>query len=564
MAKPNRSGVWIVGIVGLIFGLFLLYGTGTKAMSEYQVEKLTTHMKPVCVGRFLIDLPTAMDYSYSHTFMYGFWVAAIPESVEAFSQRVAAREAEINAQPNELGKQNMEKVDAVSVHGLSGKIFKFGRTSVEGVEKGKPVYYVNVALEGYVHADNTTFTFKTDAIDPNYTNVLGQIIEKLRVVAPDEIPTAPGFCFGRGMLVDPVPVEWTEGVVLFAGFKAQPDLAFAFHTRAGLGKDPSDPGRLTRNARAEADLPLWYRALQKKLRIGHRSINGIEGEEVLERGTERNFTNVYTFDWEVIGTKDDVFLPDMHLEMSTGHPVHAGAAPVQSFLRNDAAAVVLWDKISSSIRVRPTKPSSTADAKTAPPGANLGDFASAGDICPETGWWQCAEGGNGTKVFGGQRQFLRKGQMMPQALLLPPQSAWEKIREIQPSYEDAQSTAWSLFDRRSKHRATPDIALAPAISQPGAIAINASDNSGTPSASVGSFVKTGAPCPASGWWRCQNAEALDGTRWFTKGDLLPAATFRVAQRKFPFAAMNATVFQRRSIWELVRLASEPEGAGGRP
>jgi hypothetical protein len=128
MSRTTRDGARFVGIVAAICGLFLIYSIGTKAMGNYKAEKLTEHMKTACVGRFLIDLPAGMDYSYSHTFMYGFWIAAIPESDEAFLQRLAAREAEINSQPNELGKQNMEKVEDVSVHGLSGKIFRFGRT----------------------------------------------------------------------------------------------------------------------------------------------------------------------------------------------------------------------------------------------------------------------------------------------------------------------------------------------------------------------------------------------------------------------------------------------------
>jgi hypothetical protein len=556
MAKVTRKGARFGGIVAAMFGLFLIYNVGTNAMGTYKVDKLTEQMKTACVGRFLIDLPAAMDYSYSHTFIYGFWLAAIPESGEAFVQRVAARQAEIDAQPNERGGKNMEKVEAVSAHGLSGKIFKFGRTTVEGLDENrKPIYYVNVSLEGYVHADGTTFTLKVKDIDPDKTNILAQIIDKLRVVEPNEIPTAPGFCFGRGMLVDPVPVEWTEGVAMFAGFKTHPDLALAFNTRAGLGKDPSDPGRLARNARAEAELPLWYRARLAKLRIGHRSINGIDGEEVLERGTERNFTRVWAFDWEVIGTKDDVFWPDMHLEMSTGHSTRAGAAPVSNFLGNDEALVQLWDKISSSIRIRPTKSAPPADAKPAPPGSNLGDSASAGDRCPETGWWQCADGD--TKVFGGgQRQFLRKGQRVPQALLLPPQTAWEKLRGVQPSYENAQPTAWSLIDRRSKARVAVGAALEPALSPPGAPLSHGGDNNGMP-ASVGSSVGTGAPCPASGWWQCQDSEALDGTRWFAQGALLPAATFRIPQKKLLFASPEVTVFQRRSTWRLVRSALEP-------
>jgi hypothetical protein len=529
-------------------------------MGWYKAEKLTEQMKTACVGRFLIDLPASMDFSYSHTFMTGLWVAAIPESEDAFLQRVSAREAEINSQPNELGANTMEKVDPVSVHGFSGKIFTFGRTSVEGLEHGKTVYYVNVALEGYVHAKDTTFTFKTEAIDPDQTNILGRLIEQLRVVAPDEIPSGAGFCFGRGMFVDPVPPDWTEGVTLFAGLREHPDLAIALSTRAGLGKDPNAPGLLARDARSDSELSLDQQARLSKIRIGHRTINGIAGEEVLEHGLELNFVQVYSFDWEAFGTKDNVFVPGMHLELSTGHPVNAGSKPVSSFL-NEAALLEVWDKISSSIRVRPTSPSVPHITDKGPSSPKLGDSALAGEICPETGWWQCAEGGDGVSMADGQRQFLLKGQRMPQALLLPAQSAWDRLRRVQPICTNATPIAWTLVDRRSKARVSPDVQLAPAVAQAAAPARFGDDTNGTP-ANVGSFVRTGTPCPAAGWWQCHDSDALDGTRWFAKGDLLPAATFRLAQRRFFIAGRPDAVFQRRSIWQLVREQVDQERGNG--
>lgn len=336
-------------------------------MGWYKAENVTARMKTVCVGRFLIDLPAGMDVTYSHTFMAGLWVAAISESYTAFTKRVAAREAEIGSKPNELGLKNMEDVTPVSIHDMSGKIFTFGRTSVKGLVDERPVYYVNVALEGYVHADGVTFTFTTEAIDPDKTSLLRQILAQLRVVAPNSVPSAPGFCFGRGMFVDPVPVQWTEGVTAFAGFRAHPDVALVFSTRAGLGPDPNDPGLLARDARADAELPPTQRARLRKLRASTRTIAGLAGEEVLEHATELNFVQLWAFEWQAPGTKDNVFRPDMHLELSTGHPAAAGSRPGSSFLNEDAL-LDLWDKTSGSLRVRPTPPAATRSGDTAAAG----------------------------------------------------------------------------------------------------------------------------------------------------------------------------------------------------
>ena len=115
----------------------------------------------------------------------------------------------------------------------------------------------------------------------------------------------------------------------------------------------------------------------------------------------------------------------------------------------------LWDRISSSIRLRPT--SVPPQAKREPPQRGRpGDTASAGEICPGTGWWQCQDAGGGADMAGGQRQFLTKGQRMPQALLFGPQTLWDRLCGTQPTYRLGQPTCWMLVDRRSRARTGPD------------------------------------------------------------------------------------------------------------
>lgn len=418
-------------------------------MDRYTVGQLTEQMKTVCVGRFLIDLPARMDYSYGQVFVDGLWISGQEETRESFDARVLTRQAEIEAERNEVGRKSLEKLDQYDNHGFVGKIFIFGRTITKGQENGKPVEWINVKLEAYVHSNGKSFNFKADSYNAELVGDLRKLIDKLQLVPAKEIPTSAGFCFGPGMFVDPLPAEMTEGVTIFAGFQDHPDLALALTTRAGTKPDKED--RLARDTAFDAEMPLWQKPLMDKLRKGKRSINGIEGGEVAERWTELNFVHTFGFNWEVNGTEDNVYIPFMQLEMSTGHPVNAGARPVTSFLGEDAL-LQLWDKISSSIRIRPTG----APPKLEPPsGPKPGDTSAAGDICPATGWWQCQDGGNGARVAGGQRQFLTEGQRMPQALLSRPQTLWNKLRGVQASYRLEQPTSWTLVDRRTRARLLP-------------------------------------------------------------------------------------------------------------
>jgi hypothetical protein len=449
MDKTRKRTHPLINVLAALCGFYLLYGIGNSMMDRYAVAKLTEQMKTACIGRFMVDLPESMDFSYSRIYMNGFWISAQKETQQEFEARVLARRKEIEAEPNKAGQQNLEAADDYHKNGFAGKIFRFGREVTKGEENGKHVDWVNIQLEAYVHLNGVSFNFASpDGYDVNKIGSLPMLLDKLRLVPPNDLPAASGFCFGLGMFIDPLPADYTEGVAMFAGFRDHPDLAMVLDTRAGT--EPDKEGRLERNDRVDAAMPLWQRPLLTKIRKGKRSIHGVEGEEVLEGGRERNFVNVYLFDWEVNGTVDNVFAPFMHLEMSTGHPVNAGARPVISFLGEDAL-VQLWDKISSSIRVRPTTPPPSAKRES-PPRGKPGDTASAGDVCPGTGWWECQNAGHGAGVAGGRRQFLTMGQRMPQALLLRPQTLWDKLRGAQSTYRLDQPTSWTLVDRRWQAR----------------------------------------------------------------------------------------------------------------
>jgi hypothetical protein len=525
-------------------------------------------MKTVCVGRFLIDLPEGAILSRTQTFIDGFHVSAFAETTEAFERRVAARQSFIEAQPNELRRKNLESVGKVDVNGFVGKMFIFGRNSSYTMELGKRNVWENVIVEAYVHSEGISFDFISDGYDPRLVGNLPRLIKQLRPVAASDIPLTPGFCFGSGMFLDPLSAEQGEGTTIFTSIAGHPDIAIVFSTMAGTRPGP---GLIERSARAAAREPFWARAAFQTLREGKRSINGLAGEEIAVKVTELNFSTVYGLDWEMAGAENDVLAPFLHLEMETGRNPHAGGKPVQSSLAQPAV-LELWDKISSSIRLRPSAP--VKASSTEPVTAPLGSFASAGEVCPQTGWWQCGDAVGGVAVLGGQRQFLREGQRMPQALLLPPQTGWEKLRGVQRSYEAATPTSWKLADKRTRTRHRLDGQLAQAAFVPHVDAQGAIGAASVPpegAVPVGTHVKTGDVCPASGWWRCEEAQALDGTRWFAQGSPLPVATFQVPKGLFGKTAGGPETIQRRSDWQLVRHAGAsgdgtqgPDGAGEPP
>jgi hypothetical protein len=87
-----------------------------------------------------------------------------------------------------------------------------------------------------------------------------------------------------------------------------------------------------------------------KMRAAPREIAGLNGEELAELVVEENKARGHSFWWEVNGTKDKVLVPHVVFRMSTGN---GNLNPVPSSL-SDGAALGLWDRLSSSIRLRPT------------------------------------------------------------------------------------------------------------------------------------------------------------------------------------------------------------------
>lgn len=519
---------------------------------------MTEKLKTVCVGRYLIDVPSDAEVQLAGARIAGFAIDTDEESETAFRDRVAAREAAIAAH----GAQRRDEqdrardgglIDAHDLHipGLIGRTFVYDRNRGYVMEGERRIDMASVSIEIHAHMEGRSFSLSATSKQEADAAEAEALLARLRVRADGEIPALPGFCIRRGVFVDPVVGKKNEHVTLHLGIPGHPDLGLAFNSMPGGRTDRS---LLARVADTDAESSPDDMLRVTKLRSGRRTINAIDGEEVLERVRELNFTTGYSFMWEARGVENDPVQPYLFLNMETGTNPRPGGKPVDSSLHEDAV-LALWDGISSSIRLRKSGPPPLADASPEPPGPQLGALATAGEACPQSGWWRCREGGPGVDVQGGAVQWMRKGERMPQALLLPRQTLWQKLRGIQPSIEPEQLTTWTLVDKRQRPRMAAVVALA----QPGPVASGAdAPGAAGGTAVIGTYARTGEACTASGWWRCEEALALDGTRWFPRGSSLPPATFQVPAGMFG-GSSGPEVIQRRSTWQLVRHA-EAEAA----
>ena len=559
------------GLAKLLAGIAIAGLTGTWAIGEVrekreaerrdklEVARMTKKMTTVCMGRFLVDMPDEARLELARPRIHGFNISSFDEPEADFKVRLGQREARLRSAPDQFGgNKNLELVREVKTEsGVVGKIFVHGRIVTEGTQANglelERYRDESVAVEALVHGQGMSFDLSADHYDPDKIDNLAKLVAKLVPNPDNRAPTEPGFCVHRAWFRDPLTADQGEQIMMFARLPSHPDIEFMAILAAG--NKPATQSLLERSADTEAGLTLAEKKRVSRLRGELRTIGGVTGGELIRRVVEKNDTIVYTFWWEVNGTEDNVFIPHFAFKMYVGK---GDNGPVPSSLSQEAA-MALWDKISSSIRLRPTEPSKPVAAE--PPPTPLGSYAWAGERCPESGWWQCSDGGNGIGVLGGQRQYIKKGERMPQALLLPPQTLWERLRGVQASFESKTQTSWKLVDKRGRNRVPSPLPLAQATPVAAAGITSAGTGPGMmeqQGISIGSFAATGLPCPASGWWLCDDPRALDGTRWFAQGSLLPPATFALPPGGFSRSANSAKSIERRGAWRLVRLANAPE------
>ena len=168
----------------------------------------------------------------------------------------------------------------------------------------------------------------------------------------------------------------------------------------------------------------------KTLRRGKHDVGSFKGEESLDMVPADGGYKVHMFRWEAQGVPDDPFKPNLVVELTTGR--NSGYQDKRPTI-SEKEAVELFDAVVNSIRLRPTGPAKRSEAAPAPK-APLGEMATTGRQCPQTGRWRAEEG---------EERLIREGEVMPHTPVSGTASLWQKLRgEAAPIYRSA--TVWKL------------------------------------------------------------------------------------------------------------------------
>jgi len=337
---------------------------GTRDRSE--VAKITEHVKPVCVGRYLVDVPAQAEISLSRGMLGGFEVSTREEGEAEFRERIATREIDLKkngADADSAHSGSLIESRELHIPNMVARTFVFGRTRSHGFEGNRRVRSEYVSVETHAHMGGLSLLLSMQYADDTDVRLSEALLARVKIRGKDEIPAAPGFCVSRAVFTEPLPTHNSEDLVMRLGLPGHPDLRLTLFSIAGA---KAGAGILSRTAEADAGTSADVMLRVTTLRVGKRHINGREGEEVLERVREYNFVSTYGFNWEARGIEGYPLKPYLSLELQTGIGERPGAKPVDSSLHEDAL-LQLWDSIASSIRPRQAVASPTLAARADQP-----------------------------------------------------------------------------------------------------------------------------------------------------------------------------------------------------
>jgi Tle cognate immunity protein 4 C-terminal domain/Tle cognate immunity protein 4 N-terminal domain len=342
--------------------------TESKTMSE-----LTQNMQTYCIGRYLVDVPTAFKVGTSQAVGYkrNVVIDSLGKMSKAqFDARMKLIETEYAAKRHRKGWKYLYEMITVSPE---VKIFHRLEDDNENTQRSR-------AIEGYRWSNGFTIKMVTEASDVNMVSgeiakitlenendvpqKIARITELLSKVQGREanvVPKEPGFCFEDGFLPgkagDGKELEVDEELrAAFFENKQLPDVGFVFETSTEFTQETTllqgkDLNKLLAVKNATV------------LRKGSVSLVGTsDTEEWLVHGDTDNGNLVNGKQprghyFKILGNPkvSSPLTPRVELVMRTGRAVRADESSMSTTFESslsDAQALALWDAVSRSIRLR--------------------------------------------------------------------------------------------------------------------------------------------------------------------------------------------------------------------
>lgn len=319
--------------------------TEAHQMTPPRIEKLFEKTKPVCFGRFVVDVPVTSQVLLGSQ-AFGPNIESIQgggELKNLYTTKIAQlQRVKHNRRPGTLLR------DVLDGPTPSGKTLLFFETP-SATNVTEVWGYLNVPPHAFIYKGSDA---ADDATIETETARLNYVASHLRARDPAEVPTEPGVCLDVGFIADDGG-QFQEIFGVGFRFPELPDASFSISSNKNAQQGDSFEVRLAEAAGSAKDEPEMAAALAKikTLRQGKHKVQQGEGSEALfKRPVSEGDGHWHEFQFEYPGKRFDHHNPPWDATLFTG-VVRSDAGAARSSL-SDEEAIALWDRLMSSVRLR--------------------------------------------------------------------------------------------------------------------------------------------------------------------------------------------------------------------
>lgn len=312
------------------------------------VPTLFAKTKPVCFGRFVIDVPEEAHVVWGRAAFAGN-IEILEGGAQTVLQLANKKRLELQAVKhdelpgtlliNEVVEPNHRITlffwgDPIDIHGSQAwtylKVEPHGFISTHAVS--------NIEIDGPDYTPEAVKQ-KTDYVSKN-----------IRARAPDEIPTEPGVCLDHGFIAD-ASGKYQEIFQIGFRFPSLPGVSFSMSSNKNAQRDPP----LTERAKKLSQIVKGteYEAGLNQLKVlheGKRQVGRWQAEELLHAFDEKGKGRHQEFMIESQGVRYDKDRPLWDAQLQTG--VEGNRTGGQASALSDKEAIVLWNTLLNSLRLR--------------------------------------------------------------------------------------------------------------------------------------------------------------------------------------------------------------------
>jgi hypothetical protein len=391
-----------------------------------RLQPLFEKTKTVCFGHFVVEVPATATVVHGPADV-DLPIEYRPGEGDKVAELVAVQLGEV-----EKERRFLDKAD-IATFSMFGKV-------IDGVMPGQKLVFgskdhATYSIDSFIPVGKDLFIQHADTAvsKDEVIKSFNTLATLLRPRGENEVPLEPGACIDGGFV--PWQPEF-ERFALGVRLKEFPDVHFSIQVIKNQNHLVESSALEPRLNGAEKDGGSWYSRI-KFFRRGPRELSNWKGFEALARKpAQENTAESHEFAFVSLGAVSDSLQPKLDIKLDTGVKDDQTASVKPSL--TDEEAVALWDKLTTSIRVRPTGDSAKRST-AAPPRTPLGEFVDTGSACPQAGWWQCSDHG---EVAGGRRRHFVAGETMPYAVLMRKPSVLQKLTGQRPTHQIA--TTWQL------------------------------------------------------------------------------------------------------------------------